>query len=84
MTENQFENVSDAVLLKEQKKLKNLNKIYGIILLIIFMLSLYFAFTKSNFTMVAICLALFSIYIVNYQSLKDFKTEVETRNLKSL
>lgn len=81
MAKEKFENVSDTELLTEQKKLKKLNKIYGIILSVFFLISIYLGFTKGNFTMVAVCIALFSIYIVNIQSLKDFKKEVEMRKI---
>ena len=81
MAQEKFENISDAVLLKEQKKLKNLNKIYGIVLLLLFATSIYLSVSKGNFTMVAVCLGLFSIFVVNFQSLRDFKKEVTKRNL---
>ena len=81
MEPGKFENVSDGVLLKEQKKLKNLNKIYGILLLVLFAISIYLGITKGNFTLVAVCLGLFSIFVVNFQSLRDFKKEVEKRSL---
>lgn len=81
MQKNQFENVSDDTLLKEQKKLKNLNKIYGIVLIFIFFAAIYLAFAKEKFAMVIVCTGLFSIYVVNHQSLNDFKKEVAKRNL---
>ena len=82
MEKDKFENVSDAVLLKEQNKLKNLNTIYGVVLLLLFATAIYLGITKGKFTLVAVCLGLFSIFVVNFQSLRDFKKEVEKRNLK--
>ncbi|SFH98027.1 hypothetical protein [Halpernia frigidisoli] len=83
MDKDKFQNISDDVLLKEQKKLKNLNKIYGIVLLLLLVSSIYLGLKKGNFTMIAVCLGLFSIFVVNFQSLRDFKKEVEKRNLGS-
>lgn len=81
MKKDQFENVSDAVLLKEQKKLKNLNTVYGVVLLSLFVVAIYLSVNKGNFTMVAVCLGLFSIFVVNVQSLRDFKKEIVKRKL---
>jgi hypothetical protein len=81
MEKDKFYNVSDSVLLKEQKKLKNLNTTYGIVLLFLFATSIYLGVTKGKFTLVAVCLGLFSIFVVNFQSLRDFKKEVAKRNL---
>lgn len=81
MTKGKFENISDEVLLKEQQKLKNLNTIYGIVLLLLFATSIYLGVKKGKFTMVAVCLGLFSIFVVNFQSLRDFKKEVIKRKL---
>ncbi|WP_417429762.1 hypothetical protein [Halpernia sp.] len=64
MEKNKFENVSNEELLKEQKKLKSLNKIYGIVLFMLLITAIYLAISKSNFTIVAVFLALFSIFIV--------------------
>ena len=81
MTKGKFENISNEVLLKEQKKLKSLNTIYGIVLLVLFAISIYLSVSKGNYTMVAVSLGLFSIFVVNVQSLRDFKKEVIKRKL---
>ncbi|MGS0747217.1 hypothetical protein [Halpernia sp. GG3] len=81
MTKGKFENISDGVLLKEQKKLQKLNAVYGIVLLLLFATAIYLSVSKGNFTMVAVCLGLFSIFVVNVQSLRDFKKEIVKRKL---
>ena len=83
MDKDKFQNISDDVLLKEQKKLKNLNKIYGVVLLLLLVSSIYLGLKKGNFTMIAVCLGLFSIFVVNIQALRDFKKEIKKRNLGS-
>lgn len=83
MEKDKYKGVSDEELLIEQKKLQKLNTVYGVIMIILFFASVYLGITKQNYTMVFICLGLFSIFFVNINSLKDFKKEIKKRNLRS-
>ncbi|OIV41900.1 redox-active disulfide protein 2 [Flavobacterium johnsoniae] len=74
-----FNEMSSEELLKNEKSLKAVTYIFGIVLLLLFVLNIYLAFIKGFSAANVIPLALLPIFILNMNTLKEIKKELESR-----
>lgn len=79
MKNNKFSEMSTEELLKSEKSLKTVTYIFGVALLFLFGLNIFLAVNRGFSASQVIPLALLPILILNLNSLKEIKKELDSR-----
>lgn len=82
MKSKKISEMSNEELLKNEKVIKTITALFGGTLLFLFIITIFLNIIKKEFNPLTIIpIALFSIFIININSLKEIKKEKEKRNL---
>ncbi|WP_238568013.1 redox-active disulfide protein 2 [Flavobacterium sp. ASV13] len=71
--------MSTEELIKNQKALKTVNTIFGVVLLMLFALNIFIIFMKGFSAMNVVPIALLPILFLNLNNLKEIKKELDSR-----
>lgn len=74
-----FSEMSNEELIKTQKSLKIVTYLFGVVLLLLFGLNIYLIANKGFNASNVIPIALLPIFILNMNTLKEMKKELEAR-----
>jgi multidrug efflux pump subunit AcrB len=82
MSKKSLSELSDEELLKNEKSLKTITALLLGAILVLFIINIFLAFKKGLSALSAVPIALLPIMIINFNSLKEMKEEIKSRNLK--
>ncbi|PBJ11749.1 redox-active disulfide protein 2 [Flavobacterium sp. ACN6] len=74
-----FSEMSNEELIKTQKSLKTVTYLFGVVLLLLFGLNIFLVANKGFSASNVIPIALLPIFILNMNTLKEMKKELESR-----
>jgi Flp pilus assembly protein TadB len=74
-----FKEMTSEELVKTQKSLKTLTYLFGVVLLLLFGLNIFLVANKGFSASNVIPIALLPIFILNMNTLKEIKKELEAR-----
>lgn len=81
MSTKKYTQMSDEELLKSQKSIKTITALLAGMLLFLFSINIFLAFKKGFSTLNAVPIALLPIVIININTLKEIKKELNSRNI---
>lgn len=78
-----FSDMTSEELVKTQKSLKTVTYLFGVVLLLLFGLNIFLIANKGFSASNVIPIALLPIFIMNMNTLKEMKKELESRKEQS-
>lgn len=81
MSNKRYAEMSNEELLKSQKSIKTVTAILVGMLLFLFAVNIFLAFKKGFSALNAVPIALLPIVIINVNTLKEIKKELNSRNI---
>jgi hypothetical protein len=81
MSKKSLSELSNEELLKNEKILKTVTSMLTGAIFLLFIVNIFLAFKKGFSALSAVPIALLPIVIINFNSLKEMKKEIKTRNL---
>ena len=79
MKKKKFSEMTVEELIKTQKSFKTVTYLFGVVLLLLFVLNIFLVANKGFSASNVIPIALLPIFILNMNTLKEIKRELETR-----
>lgn len=79
MKKKKFSEMTVEELIKTQKSFKTVTYLFGVVLLLLFGLNIFLVANKGFSASNVIPIALLPIFILNMNTLKEIKRELETR-----
>lgn len=84
MSTKKYTQMSDEELLKNQKSIKTITALLAGMLLFLFAINIFLAFKKGFGALNAVPIALLPIVIINVNTMKEIKKELNSRNISKL
>lgn len=81
MSTKKYAEMSNEELLKSQKSIKTVTALLAGMLLFLFAINIFLAFKKGISALGAVPIALLPILIININTLKEIKKELNSRNI---
>lgn len=81
MSNKKYTEMSDEELLKSQKSIKTITALLAGMLLFLFAINIFLAFKKGFSALSVVPIALLPIVIININTLKEIKKELNSRNI---
>ena len=81
MSTKKFTEMSNEELLKSQKTIKTVTSIFAGMLMFLIAINIFLAFKKGFSALNVVPVALLPIFIININTLKEIKKELNSRNI---